>query len=485
MEFSRYRPEPHRATRAFLGLLGLIALAGVLLRFLAARGDLWLDEVWSLLLLERASNLGDIFIGIHHDNNHVLNSIWMWLVGPEVAPLLMRLPAIAYGGIAVVCAGVIGRRFNDAATVAAAALIATGYIFVLYGSEARGYSGMIVAILVAYCAVLASFDEDAHWRSYVLFFMAVFLGTFSHLIMVEATAALCVSALAISATRGESPNRRIARFLRFSVLAAVASIPAVACFAFGAFFDDFRVGVMRPFNFEDLAEGLAGMARATLGFPAAFGDLPVIVVTAALAGGAIALAPSQRRWFPALSIFGLPALHVALQIPSQYFPRFHLTTAIGLVLALSDGLAVLWLRKGGARFLAIGLLSLFAVGQGAQLRGFLTHGRGNYMAAVREMTADGATTYAVDSDKNETRAVVDYVARRLGRSATMVEDGNWCAAPPGWLIAVIQTSSTADPPSKTIAGPPECSAPFQLRRKFRAWGLSGVTWALYRRETWN
>ena len=485
MELPRNQPETPVATRGFLSLLGIIALAGLALRVLAARGDLWLDEVWTLLLLERARTLADIFIGIHHDNNHVLNSIWMWLIGPDAAPLVMRLPAIAYGGLAIVCAAIVGRRFSDRAAIIAAALIAAGYFFVLYGSEARGYSGMILAILVAYAAVLASFDEDATWRSSALFFAAVCLGTFSHLTMVEASAALCVTVFAISATRGEPLDRRMARFLKFAVLAAAASIPAIACFAYGAFFDDFRIGVMHPFRFEDLAAGLAGMARATLGFPAALGDLTVIAATAALAVAALALAPPQRRWFPALAIFGLPALHAALHVPSQYFPRFHLTAAIGLVLALSDGLAVLLLRQGAARGFGVVLLALLALGQGAQLRQFLIHGRGDYMAAVREMTANGAATYAADSDRNETRAVVGYDARRLGRSATMVAEADWCAAPPMWFIVVVQTSSTADPATEMAAGPANCSSRFQLARTFRAWGLSGVTWALYRTATQN
>ena len=60
-----------------LAALG-IALA---LRLAMARGGLWLDEAWSVAMAHEAANPIAVITGIHHDNNHPLNSWWLQLVG--------------------------------------------------------------------------------------------------------------------------------------------------------------------------------------------------------------------------------------------------------------------------------------------------------------------------------------------------------------------------------------------------------------------
>ena len=57
-----------------VGLVVLAAVAaGLCLRIIAAKGDLWLDEIWTLRLLEPVKSLGDVFFKVHHDNNHFCN----------------------------------------------------------------------------------------------------------------------------------------------------------------------------------------------------------------------------------------------------------------------------------------------------------------------------------------------------------------------------------------------------------------------------
>ena len=52
----------------------IVAAAGVV-RLIGARGDLWLDEIWTLLLIAPVRSMGEILLDIGHDNNHHLNSI--------------------------------------------------------------------------------------------------------------------------------------------------------------------------------------------------------------------------------------------------------------------------------------------------------------------------------------------------------------------------------------------------------------------------
>ena len=83
-----------------LSILGL-TFAGLLLRLFCARGDLWLDEIWSEQNLEKIHNVGEIFWGISQDNNHFLNSLWLWAVGPNAPPVLIRLASIVCGTLTI------------------------------------------------------------------------------------------------------------------------------------------------------------------------------------------------------------------------------------------------------------------------------------------------------------------------------------------------------------------------------------------------
>ena len=47
---------------------------------LAARGNLWLDEIWSVDFARGAHSLRDLFTLFRHDNNHPLNTMYQYLV---------------------------------------------------------------------------------------------------------------------------------------------------------------------------------------------------------------------------------------------------------------------------------------------------------------------------------------------------------------------------------------------------------------------
>ena len=103
--------------------VAVIGLAGLVLRVLGARGDLWLDEIWSLALLEPLTSIDQIFWRINHDNNHFLNSIYLYLVGPDASPLLQRGLSIALGVGAIVAAGAAARGRS--------AIVATSLLFAI------------------------------------------------------------------------------------------------------------------------------------------------------------------------------------------------------------------------------------------------------------------------------------------------------------------------------------------------------------------
>ena len=453
-----------------------LTLLGAALRFYAAQGDLWLDEIWTLNLLERAHSFADVFIGLHHDNNHVANSAWLWLLGPDAPVPLMRLAAVVFGVLAIPAAAAASRRYCDAAGLLAAFVFATSYFFVHYGSEARGYAGMTLAVLLAYGAVDAILVEGATRRRLLVLAAAIGFGTFSHLTMIEATAALVLTAALRARRRG------VGRAVAIAAVAGLASLPALFCFVYGALAPDFQVGAMVPLSLQIFAEGVSGMARATLGVPRGVDDYAILAAAALLALGLLAVLPADRRVFPAIAVFGLPLLHAAAALPSQQYPRFHSTAAIGLALLAAEGCAALYRAGAWPRWAAIVLLSGFVAGDALQLADFYRYGRGHYADAVRIMAERREAPYAVDFARGETKAVVAYYARRLGVAATPVAPADWCASPPVFLLVVDLPDAKAEHAERRSAGPQDCREAFLRRGIFPASGLSGFAWTLYERE---
>ena len=76
------------------------------LRLLAARGDLWLDELWSLSFARQMTSPLDVWTAIHHDNNHPLNTLYLFvvvhLVGAHASPMLFRLLSLVSGAAMLV-----------------------------------------------------------------------------------------------------------------------------------------------------------------------------------------------------------------------------------------------------------------------------------------------------------------------------------------------------------------------------------------------
>lgn len=464
-----------RGSNSYFRALIALTLLGVALRLHAAQGDLWLDEIWTLHLLERAHSIADVFIGLHHDNNHVANSAWLLLLGPDAPVPLMRLAAVVFGSLAIPAAAAASRRYCDAAGLLAAFVFAASYFFVHYGSEARGYAGMFLAVLLAYGVVESILVEGASRRRLLALAATIGFGTFCHLTMVEATAALVLTSVVRARRRG------LGGAVVIAIVAGLASLPALGCFVYGALAPDFQVGAMVPLSPEIFAEGVAGMARATLGFPRGVDDFAIVAMAALLALGLLAVLPAERRVFPAIAVFGLPLLHVAAALPSQQYPRFHSTAAIGLALLAAEGCAALHRAGAWRRLAAIVLLSGFAAGDALQLADFYRYGRGHYEDAVRIMAERPAARYAVDFARGETKAVVAYYARKLGVVATPVAPAEWCASPPAFLLVVDLPDSNADHAERRSAGPQDCRAAFLRRGFFPASGLSGFAWTLYER----
>ncbi len=141
------------------------------------------------MLLEPITSLGQIIWGINHDNNHFLNSFYLYLTGLDEPVMIQRALSVALGSAAILAAGLAVRRCGRATALAAMLLFAMTHPMVHYSSEARGYSGLVLFLLIALIFLQRELDRPALLNVDALG-AAIGLGLLSHLTTAAAAVTL-------------------------------------------------------------------------------------------------------------------------------------------------------------------------------------------------------------------------------------------------------------------------------------------------------
>jgi hypothetical protein len=225
--------------------VAVLTVAGFLLRLACARGDLWLDEIWSVNHIRGVANAGDILWRLPSTNNHVLNSLWL---GPNAPVVLIRLGSIIVGTLTVPVAAQFCGRSGPAAAITGAALAAGATIFVQYGSEARGYAGLLLMIFVA-AEALERFLENPSATARFSFAGAVALGALFHLTMLQAAATLIAATLLRLKFHGRSFAEILVTGLDLGLMGIIGAVPALAFLA-ASILNTHRIetGALTPFS---------------------------------------------------------------------------------------------------------------------------------------------------------------------------------------------------------------------------------------------
>lgn len=462
---------PHWTARPWPAIL-VIAAIGLTLRLLGARGDLWLDEIWSLVLLQPITSVDQIFWRINHDNNHFLNSIYLYLIGPDASPLLQRGLSIALGVGTVVAAGVVGVARGRWTAVVTSLLFAMSYPMVHYGSEARGYAGLVLFTLLSVLFLERRLDNRGSGTALAL---TVLMGFLSHLTMAETVLVLVAwTAWLIWRRTGSlgSINAEVGLIFAPSFLAV---LPLAACVLIGSLLFGFRIGGTSPFSLQGFAQGYGGMIRYLFGLPSWINDWVCVVATCGLVCGSAWVWRDRRASLYVIGVVGLPFLMAAAHLPNLEFPRYFLVSATLMLLWAGEVLGRGFDSGSRYRLLAAGALAAMVIGCTVSLLRFYEHGRGSYSTIVEQVT-QGSATYGSNQDFR-TSMIVDYFAERSGRHASLVTDDKICSERPDWLIL----EGAADTQVQNVQPMPGCALFYGHAEASPSWGLSGLGWALYRR----
>lgn len=452
------RPAPPR-TRLLATLL-VITLLGLALRIAAARGDYWLDEAWSALFAREAATPGRVFFAINHDNNHFLNTLWLQLVGWGGPPMLGRALSVACGTAAIFVAGLIGARRGPRPATAAAALFAVSPILLTYGSEARGYAPMLLALLSSLWIIDRELNGVPVRHGAIWLGIAALLGMLAHVSMVIGIAVFSFWVLIQFWRRDGLRPAALAtlRLMGRPILAAAAVLVMVAIAA-SAGPDGFRMGIKTPFAWSAYIDAIAHMAAYTLGWPwkPGFWLLPPLLIPAVLA-------VRGRAIFYAIAIIGLPVAVAILQPDNSAFPRYYLLSAVALLLLLADLLSS---RRWG-------LIPLVAIIVGSLVVDvhIIANLRGQPGAAIAAMK-ERVPSAIVLPDEPKDSAVLEAAAASRGYMLRVVSG---CSVDARFLFA--QNNGTANLPRLRT----RCGASWRAIRSGHAYGLSGSHWQLYERD---
>jgi len=447
---------------------------------LSARGNLWLDEIWSVDFARGAESLHDLFVRFRHDNNHPLNTVFQYLVRQQTVFLVDRMLAVLSGIGALVVVGewtqrVWGRRES----VLSILFIGLSFPLLLYFSEARGYAPALFFAVLAFVSLERNLTAFKPWRLH-LFLAASALGVLSHSTFVIVTIALLVMHASVLLKNRTAPfPSRLPGFLLHQVPAL--AFPTIWYFLFVRGMEIGGGPVERKIDVVGQAAGYL------LGLPV----LPpwswtALVLAVLLIGwGTRRLRKDERHewmFFPAMLILA-PALVLALARPKFVYFRYFILCFPFFYMLLAYSLAratLTWNRS--VRWFPWVMLSLLLIGHGPRDLALLRDGRGQYAAAWARIARDskGEDVYVGSDHDFRNRMVLGFYAARasMGKLLYYVDQNDWKRRTPEWIL-ITQGQEFIDPPDEI---PFTDVGVYRYVARYDAAPVSGWGWFLYRKQ---
>ncbi len=376
-------------------LLGLVVL-GALVRIPPAFGDLWLDEVWTILAAAELRSPLEVFTGFSESNNHHLNTLVAYFLGAGAHPVLYRLHSLAAGMASVALAWDIGRFRGRSTAVIAGALVATSYVLIHFSSEARGYALLVFFALATYDAAWR-FGRAPGWRSAVTVWVCTPLGFLSHLTYLYVFLATGTWLVIHLFRQSPHPREALERAL-WCLGVPVASFAAL----YVALFRHIVIG-------EADAYTLGTVLVRTLSYAAGGpGAGPWATVIAVLGAGALLASigwlyrAAGDDWvFYALATIGAPAVVLLALRPEVLAVQYFVANVAFALVAVSLLAGALWDRGGWVAACVAAVLVLHVGGDAANVWRLSRFGRGAYREGVlymAEHTPGQVVTITSDHD---------------------------------------------------------------------------------------
>ena len=463
--------------KRFWQILLLGAVLNRLSLFNALRsGELWLDEQWSLLLVQQAATPWELITKVRHDNNHLLNSLWMSTLGPYAPPELYRLPASLLALLSIVATWLVARWAGfGLAGIVWTLLVTVSYPLVVLTTEARGYSWAVCAAIVSFGLLVALRRKDARLGEAALFLVVSSIGLLSHatylLFLVPALAWLLVE------------RRR--EFLGLVSCVAVYAPLCVAGLLWSSFYGKLEIGggplaplIQVLVSTISIAYGGEEMSAFDVeGSVAALGIACAVAVMLTVELVAWLRSKDPVAWLVA-GVIACPLVVVVVTQPPFVMPRYFLLSVLFSYLVAARFVARLTSQGTIGYLVSLSLTALFMVGNQRHTAELARNGRSQLERAVKAIVStDEPLTVGGDMD-NQNKIRLDYMRLRrdaLGETSYVVDyDKN---APKVVLREWVERGAKPEQTFVTSSG-----HTYELIQAYPAPLLSGSTLAVYSRR---
>lgn len=457
----------------------LIAAAAILIRVLAAFNDLWMDEIWSIELVRELHSALGVFTQTHHDNNHYLNSLFIYFCGQRGNWPGYRILSEIAGVGTIVLAWFIGARRGKPTAFFSMFLVSFSYVLILYSSETRGYA-LLVFFCFACLLILQNFLAKPRWQLAALFSLSAVLGLTSHLTFFIF---LCAS-LVWFCVHLFQRNCSIARTAQWAF--ACYALPLL--YLVTLYFVDLRylqIGGGTPIRILD-------GYRATLAW--AFGGpnaspwqwLTVTLSVLGLVAGLLLLMRAHSdEWILFLSaIVVMPLAMALIDRGTLHYVRYFIIALAFLLLLLATVLGRLFESGRLGKIACAFLCLMFVALNGRNVESLLKFGRGHITEAVNFMVQStkgpSPFTFGGEQDFRIHFVLAFYWREMMGDTPKAYYDHeSWPAEGPEWVIFHKESFTQPVPPGKTFFD--RFGNWYELVRSYPTAPLSGVHWFLYRK----
>jgi len=381
-------------------LLGSVAIA---LRIVFSRTEIGFDEIFSYNLVTptdiSAVSFSTIFTGIHSDNNHHLNSLYLYWLGDNSSFLIFRLHSLVAGAGSLALAYLIGQRSRYSCGPLTMFMVGFSYIILVYSTEARGYSLMMLfALFCIYSYERSSTSKSIGWG--LALSVSASLGLLAH-----ATFLFLLGGLVLQVLSTFVPYKpgRLRQLSKWSIV--YFTMPSLTCI--GMYLIDYRklmiAGGPTISTLDTVVRSFSYLVGGSPNHPWSVGF--AIIGLLAVLCGIVLLRRSDRQNFVLYvsTIFVLPIFALAVAQPAFIYIRYFLIPILFATILLSFLLSNMLSRTVHLRRIAAAFLLLFVGGNAVQIQHFLRAERGSHRSALEFILENsGVDTVYVSSSKDFT-----------------------------------------------------------------------------------
>jgi hypothetical protein len=415
----------------------LFILIGVVLRMYTAQGELWLDEVWSINEISLLENWYQVYTSPKVlDGHSSLYSVYLWFAfSPFNSELGLRAPSVIMS-IGLLFSIVFQAPQENNQRVFCSFYAAFNYVLMIYGSEARGYSGALFFGFLAWLAYLklAKTPSTAQAAWWVGATIACFLFHYSFIFLVTALlAAACTEVMTNRAARHYmiAGSSLIMLVLSLIYLLVIKQIPPP---------------VSPPSNyFETLINTLSVFFNGPVISAGNPQSVMLGFIAAALSTVVIIFIIFQKQpkshcvFYTTLFVVAPLTILTFRQVP-VLFPRYFLSIVPFLVLGFSKITSKLLFCPSTRNIPGVFFFILFlTIGSFNWNRALLYEGRGGFKQALLKIMPSSKQTLstpviAINPMDIHSAIIIPYYAKKLNVQLNLHNSGKSSSLRPTWFF---------------------------------------------------